>query len=61
MIRCRPKQQKSLIKEDKMADQILCGGQVFDSLFYSLGDDCETMRTSLILKINSLQHSEKGE
>jgi len=36
-----------------MADQILCGGQVFDSLFYSLGDDCETMRTSLILKINS--------
>ena len=52
---------KSLIKEDKMADQILCGGQVFDSLFYSLGDDCETMRTSLILKINSLQHSEKGE
>lgn len=50
-----------MIKEDKMADQILCGGQVFDSLFYSLGDDCETMRTSLMLKINSLQHSEKGE
>ena len=34
---------------------------MFDSLFYSSGDDSKVMRISLISEINSLQHSEKGE